>query len=171
MRHADDHCPAYPIPSRLFLPNHSIIRLCHWKPKRLSEHTCKMSLGRRMERYTASCPAFGNNLPCTSIGRRRLGNYLLGRQAKLWKEASRIRRSAGTKGKSGVKFWLDFSLLAAMASQEALKAAETETLLGRRHGAPQGTLKSVSATGAQSGSQLWPVRCHTPKVTFPNGAF
>lgn len=113
----------------------------------------------------------GTIFPAQVPGRNRQGNCPVERQPKVWKEASRVRRSAGTKGKSWVKFWLDFSLLAAMASQEALKGAETETLLGRRHGAPQETPRSASATGAQSGNQLWPVRCHTSRVTFPNGVF
>lgn len=48
-------------------------RLWQWKPKWQSEHTCKMSLGRRMERHTASCPAFGHNLLCPNTWKEKEG--------------------------------------------------------------------------------------------------
>lgn len=44
-----------------------------WKPKRQSEHTCKRFPGRRMERHTASCPAFGHNLPCPNTWKEKAG--------------------------------------------------------------------------------------------------
>lgn len=36
---------------------------------------------------------------------------------------------------------------------------------------PPTDIRSASAIGKQSGNQLWPGRCHTPKVTFSNAVF
>lgn len=147
-------------------------RLWHWKPKRSQRTPVKCSLEGEWKGILHPAQPLGTIFPAQILegeGRGTTCPRAKGVEGSL--QNQKASRSAGTQGKSWVKFWLDFSLLAAMTSQEALKAAETETLPGRRHRVPQETLQSVSATRAQAGSQLWPVRCHTQKWTFSNGAF
>jgi len=130
-----------------------------------------MSLGRRTAGHIPSRPAFGHNLPCPNTWKEKAGELPAREAAKDVEAGLQNKKVSGTKGKSRARGWLYLSLLAAVASQEALQAAETETLQGRRHKAPRETLRSAPAIGAQSGNQLRPGGWHTPKATLPNGVF
>lgn len=107
-----------------------------------------------MERHTASCPAFGHNLPCPNTWKEKAGELPAREAAKGVEGSLQNQKVSWEQGQFFSQILTGLPLLAAVAPQEALKAAETETLPGRRHGVPQETLKSASATGAQSGNQL-----------------